>query len=180
MFKPITFEIESSYRPLLVEIRDWVHSRPKCDFISFKDDGKFQPILVNNQIFEMTAGYPYAFIRSIPARFSDRIMELIPATAKLEFGLNESQLRLFCNLSSLDWHTDAPYRHRALNIAVSDAIGDTTTRYLVRSTPEDLGSECSFQYEYQKAYIVDIEAPHCVISDFHSPGPRTLISFSIS
>lgn len=177
-FAPREFKIDVDYFPLLSEIKAWVDSRPVCDSILFLDDNQFKPIVRNNQPFSPSSMYPYAFIKSLPATLETRIYQLLPVNIRTEFGVLPHHVRIFCNKTSLDWHTDAPYRHRAINIAVSDAIGDSKTRYLVKNPADDTTKE--FQYQFKTGYIVDINSQHKVETEFVNPVDlRLLISFSI-
>lgn len=177
-FPPVEFTIDREYLPLLRATREWVLSSPTCDYIRFFNDDQFKPELCNAMKFAMSDDYPYAFIRSFPQDILEGMYELIPEKIRTEYSVKREHARLFCNTGSLDWHTDAPYRTRAINIAVSDSLGDTTSSYTVRDPGNQ--QEPTFQYKYQSGYVVDIANLHKIDTTFHTAHrPRILFSFSI-
>ena len=177
-YPPVEFAINREYTDLLKTARDWVQSSPICDYIRFFNDDQFKPEMCNAMRFAMSDDYPYAFIRSFPQEIFDGMYELIPKQIREEYGVKPEHARLFCNTGPLDWHSDAPYRNRAINIAVSDSLGDTKSSYTVRSP--DPSQEYSFEYKYQRGYVVDIANLHKIDTTFNnSKRPRVLFSFSI-
>lgn len=181
-FPPVEFAINLDYLPLLHKTRDWVRSSPTCDYIRFFNNDQFKPEMCNATKFMMNDDYPYAFIRTFPLEILEGMYELVPEVIRKQYSVRREHARLFCNTGSLDWHTDAPYRTRAINIAVSDSLGDTTSSYTVRHPDRNSKgqSEFTFQYRYQSGYVVDIANLHRIDTTFHTPTkPRILFSFSI-
>jgi hypothetical protein len=177
-FAPRVFNINKEYLPLLEMTRDWVSTEPVCDHIVFFNDGLFQPQMRNASSFSVDSDFPYAFIRTFPEQILHGMLDLIPSAIREEFRIRPEHARIFCNFTSLDWHSDAPYRTRAINIAVSDSLGDTSSKYTVKSPITD--SEHGFTYEYGRGYAVDIANLHRIYTNFlNSRRPRILFSFSI-
>lgn len=177
-FAPRAFNTNKEHLNLLEMTRAWVSTEPICDHIVFFNDGLFQPQMRNASRFSINSDFPYAFIRSFPEKILRGMLDLIPSSIKEELRVRPEHARLFCNFTSLDWHSDAPYRTRAINIAVSDSLGDTISKYTVKDPMTD--SEQGFTYEYGRGYIVDIANLHRIDTTFLNPRrPRILFSFSI-
>lgn len=172
----IQFDIPDDYHQLLIQIKSWVMTKPICDHVIFHDNYSFKPQFIHAQKFDVNPSKPYGFIHTIPENLKRDLFQLFTKNWPYNHSLHVDNLRIFCNALDLPWHTDAPYRRKAINLAVSDVLGDTKSVFSFKDDNEVK----NFRYEYGKAYIVDIEADHQLCTQFINTDIRIAVTLNIN
>jgi hypothetical protein len=183
LFSVCNLDENLDYKDILQRAWDFVQSQGACTYRNFS----FHPGL-NKVGHEVTGGLgpsqSPSFVISPPVLI-DPPRDLAIALSKVMNSVGvfptvvPEIVRLFLTDSDVPPHTDVPYRHGAVNLAISDAMGFTKSSLYFGNDANRFLSDPGFQYEYGKVYFVNTSQIHYVKSEFCVTSTRLVASASL-
>jgi len=183
LFSVSDLDASLEYRDILQSAWDFVQAKSATTFRNFS----FRPG-VNKVGEEVTGGLGPSQSTSgsiSPPVLIDPPLALAVAisnvmnSAKSFPTVSPNIVRLFLTDADVPPHSDVPYRHGAVNLAISDAMGFTKSSLYFGNDSSRFLSDPGFQYEYGKVYFVNTSQIHYVRSEFCITSTRLIASASL-